>query len=347
LAERRLAFLGSTGVGKTTVVNHLVADPRLSAHLIVDIDFFFSKSIPQEQKEAHAIRTVLAKEVDVVFGVMTDADLRALLAERGFSFVVLSLPESEHRARLAKRVAERGGLPMSFEASIFAQRHLESLGYESVDANRPVEEIARDMRSRVVGLAPGRRLAVLGAPGVGKSTLCQRLRADLALMGDSSFKSKLILNSEPFLSRAVGAPMADATAGEAQVDGWRPAELHAVRAAMEKKVDVLFGLMRPSRHRALLEKNGFEFVVLTLPESLHRQRMERRFWERGKVVDIEGSIKRQRKLESLGYESIDASRPPDVVADDVVQRVLGPGGPSERRSAGHSSGAAPLPLGKR
>jgi GNAT superfamily N-acetyltransferase len=56
VAERRLAFLASTGVGKTTVVRHLLADPRLAAHLIVDIDFFFPRDVPQDERETRAVR---------------------------------------------------------------------------------------------------------------------------------------------------------------------------------------------------------------------------------------------------------------------------------------------------
>jgi adenylate kinase family enzyme len=338
LAEKRLAFLASTGVGKTTVVRHLLADPRLAAHLVVDIDFFFPKEVPQEEKEGLAVRLVLDKEVDVVFSVMTDPGLRTFLAERGFSFTVLSLPESEHRARLAKRSGKARRSLMGIEESVAAQRHLEGLGYETIDANRRVEEVARDVRRMLYGLGAGEKLAVLAAPGVGKATLSRRLRAQLAVIRDSRFKAKLILNSEPFLLRVPGVEKLGALEGEEWADGWRRAERRAVEATIGKKVDALFGLMSTSSQRAVLEENGFELVVLSLPDSLHRQRMERRFWERGKVVNIDASTRRQRKLEGLGYGAIDASRPADVVADEIVAKIL---------SLNHSSEPAPSPVGPR
>jgi broad-specificity NMP kinase len=337
LAQRRFAFLASTGVGKTTVVRHLLADRRLAGHLVVDIDFFFPKEVPQEEKEERAVRLVLDKEVDVVFGVMTDPDLRALLAERGFSFTVLSLPEAAHRARLAKRTDQRRSL-MGVEESIAAQRHLEGLGYETINAKRSVDELAQEVRRRIYRLGAGEKLAVIAAPGVGKATLSGRLRAQQAVIRDSRFKAKLILNSGPFIYRAPGAEKLGSLEGEEQADGWRRAELHAVKAAIDKKVDALFGLMSTGGHRAVLEENGFELVVLSLPDSLHRQRMERRFWERGKVVNIDASTRRQRKLESLGYTAIDASRPADVVADEIVAKIL---------SRPHSSDPAPSPVGRR
>jgi adenylate kinase family enzyme len=338
LAERRWAFLASTGVGKTTVVRHLLADHRLAARLIVDIDFFFPKEVPQKEKENRAVRLVLEKEVDVVFGVMADPGIRAFLSERGFKFAVLSLPESVHRARLADRTGKARPMRMSVEESVAAQHHLERLGYETINANRRVEDLAMDVRRRIYRLGAGEKLAILAAPGVGKATLCRRLRAQIALIRDSRFKSKLILNSEPFLRRAPGFHELGTLEGEERAEGLRRAELHAVKAAIGKKVDAVFGLMSTSDQRAVLEENGFDFVVLSLPESLHRQRMERRYWERGKVVNIEASTRRQRKLEALGYKVIDASRPADVVADEIVATIL---------NSRHSRKPAPSPVGRR
>jgi hypothetical protein len=332
-----LAFLASTGVGKTTVVRHLLTDPRLAAHLIVDIDFFFPKEVPQREKEDRAVRLVLDKEVDVVFGVMSDPGLRAFLAERGFSFTVLSLPESVHRERLAKRAGKARQPFVGIEESLAVQRDLEGLGYEAIDANRTVNQLARDVRRRIYGLGAEERLAVLAAPGVGKASLSRRLRAQVGVIRDSRFKAKLILNSEPFLSRAPGIERLRALQGEERAESWRRAELHAVKAALGKRVDALFGLMSTSSQRAVLEENGFELVVLSLPDPLHRQRMERRFWERGKIVNIDASTRRQRKLEALGYGAIDASRPAKVVADEIVAKLL---------DVGHSSEPAPSPVGR-
>lgn len=320
------------------MVRQLLADPRLAAHLIVDIDFFFPKEVPQEEKEDRAVGLVLEKEVDVVFGVMADPGIRAFLAERGFTFAVLSLPEPLHRARLATRAGKPRPSLMSAEESIAAQRHLEDLGYEMINANRRVEELAKDVRRRLYGLDAGERLAILAAPGVGKATLSRKLRAQVALIRDSRFKSKLILNSEPFLRQAPGIEDLGAMRGEERADARRRVELHAIRAAIEKKVDVLFGLMSTSDQRAVLEDNGFEFMVLSLPRSLHRKRMERRFWERGKVVNVEASIRRQRKLEALGFSAVDANRSPAVVADDIAAKIL---------ALRHSSEPAPSPVGRR
>jgi hypothetical protein len=135
-----------------------------------------------------------------------------------------------------------------------------------------------------------------------------------------------------------GVEKLGALKGEEWADGWRRAERRAVETTIGKKVDALFGLMSTSSQRAVLEENGFELVVLSLPDSLHRQRMERRFWERGKVVNIDASTRRQRKLEGLGYVAIDASRPADVVADEIVTKIL---------SLNHSSEPAPSPVGPR
>jgi hypothetical protein len=320
------------------VVRHLLADPRLAANLIVDIDFFFPKEAPQQQKEDRAVRLVLDKEVDVVLGVMRDPGLRAFLAERGFTFTVLSLAEPVHRGRLAKRSGKPRQSLMGVEESLVVQRDLEGLGYETIDANRSVDELARDIRRRIYGLGPEERLAVLAAPGVGKATLSRRLRAQLGVIRDSRFKAKMILNSEPFLLRAPGIEGLRTLEGDERVECWRQAELHAVKAILAKRVDALFGLMSTSSQRAVLEESGFEFVVLSLPPRIHQQRMERRFWERGKVVNIAASMRRQRKLEALGYGAIDASSPADVVADEIVAKLLGPR---------HSSMPAPSPVGRR
>ena len=320
------------------MVRHLLADPRLAAHLIVDIDFFFPKEVPQQEKEDRAVRLVLDKEVDVVFGVMSDPGLRAFLAERGFTFTVLALPESVHRERLAKRAGKARPPLLGVEESLAVQRELEGLGYETIDANRRVDQLARDVRRRIYGLGAQGRLAVLAAPGVGKTALSRRLRAQLAVIRDSRFKAKLILDSEPFLRRAPGIRRLSELDGEERAETWRRAELHAVKAVLAKRVDALFGLMSTGSQRAVLEERGFELVVLSLPDALHRQRMERRFWERGKIVNIDASTRRQRKLESLGYRAIDASRPADVVADEIVAQLL------DRR---HSNEPAPSPVGRR
>jgi hypothetical protein len=227
---------------------------------------------------------------------------------------------------------------MGIEESLAVQRELEGLGYQVIDANRTVQQTARDVRRRIYGLGAGEKLAILAAPGVGKTSVSRRLRTQLAVIRDSRFKAKLILNSEPFLRRAPGIERLRALEGEERAVSWRQAELHAVKAVLGKRVDALFGLMSTGSQRAVLEENGFELVVLSLPDPLHRQRMERRFWERGKIVNIDASTRRQRKLEALGYGAIDASRPAKEVADEIVAKLL---------DLDHSSEPAPSPVGRR
>jgi hypothetical protein len=41
------------------------------------------------------------------------------------------------------------------------------------------------------------------------------------------------------------------------------------------------------------------------------------------VPDAERRVRGQRRLEGLGYELIDASKPVEEVADDVVKRMIG------------------------
>jgi hypothetical protein len=342
---RRLGILAASGVGKTTLIQRLREDPRLDQAFIADIDSFLPLEMQYDRHklnalnpprragywnraELFAVRSVLNKRLDVMFGVMGDAEMRDMLHANGFSFAVLSLPESVHRERLGARLAEDGEavasmktIEQSVEESIETQKRLEGLGYDTIDASRDIEKTARNIARVMPQRDEERRLAILGAPGVGKTTLHRFLRTYSRVNRDPKLKTQLIADAASFLpdSRPDGSETLD-EAERAQLD--RRAELYAVSTAMGKRVDVVFGLMNDEKPRALLSKRGFTFAVLSLPESLHLERIEARFKERGKVIDVEASIHGQRHLEGLGYDLIDASRGVDDVAREIAAKIL-------------------------
>jgi hypothetical protein len=336
---RRLAVLAASGVGKTTLIQRLREDPRLEQAIIVDIDSFLPLEMQYDRNklnsvkpprragywnraELYAVQSVLKKRVDVMFGVMSDSQTRDLLATDGFSFAVLSVPERVHRERLAEQVSfdgATGPVEERIEGSLHIQRDLKSLGFESIDASGDLEKTARNITRVMPRRDEERRLAILGAPGTGKTTLFQYLRTYPRVNRDPRLKTQLIVDAGLFRPDSSMSGQGGSLE-PAAVDN---AELYAVNAAMGKKVDVVFGLMNDEKPRELLSKNGFSFAVLALPEPAHLERIEARFKERGKVIDVKSSLHGQRHLESLGYDLIDASRGVDEVAQDITVRILG------------------------
>jgi hypothetical protein len=342
---KRLGILAASGVGKTTLIQRLREDPRLDQAMIVDIDSFLPLEMQYDRHklnslqpvrragywnraELYAVRSVLNKRLDVMFGVMSDSETRDMLQANGFSFAALSLPESEHRERLAARFGTNGkaagtarAIERRVEESVEIQHRLESLGYDAIDASRDVERTARNIARVMPKRGEESRLAILAAPGVGKTTLHRYLRTYPRVNRDPKLKTQLIADAASFLpNSSPGSPGTHGDAECAQPD--KRAELYAVNAAMRKRVDVVFGLMNDEKPRALLSKRGFTFVVLSLPEALHLERIDARFKERGKVIDVEASIHGQRHLESLGYDLVDASKGVDEVARDIAARIL-------------------------
>jgi GTPase SAR1 family protein len=324
--ERKLAVLAGSAVGKTTLRGKLQSDTRLGTKLVADVDAFLPTAMQQDPykiltvrrrqrpaywrwAELHAVQAILKKRVDIVFGVMSDRRSRALLEGHGFEFLVLSVPEAVHRARLEELVRAGRGSGVDVQECLAVQRHLESLGYEAIDAARPVEEVSDRLARRAARDGKDGRLAVIGAPGTGKSTLAQS-RNSRRFQKDRALKTKLALELDAFLPA-------------------RPAELSAVEAVLAKTVDVVFGVMHHRSPRELLERNGYECVVLSLPESMHRERIQRRLGESRSPVDVEWAVAGQRELEALGYETIDASGTADETAEHLAQRLLEP--PPERR----------------
>jgi hypothetical protein len=342
---RRLGILAASGVGKTTLIQRLREDPRLDRAFIVDIDSFLPLEMQYDRHklnalkpprragywnraELFAVQSVINKKLDVIFGVMGGPETRNMLQANGFSFAVLSLPEAVHRERLHARFAEGTDaaaatktIEQKVEQSVELQKRLEGLGYDAIDASRDVERTARNIARVMPQRDEDRRLAILGAPGVGKTTLHRFLRSYPRVNRDPKLKTQLIADAASFLPDS--HPAGNGTLDEAErTQLERQAELYAVNAAMAKRVDVVFGLMNDEKPRALLSKRGFKFVVLSLPEALHRQRIEARFKERGKVIDVEASIHGQRHLESLGYDLVDASRSVDEVAREIAAKIL-------------------------
>jgi GTPase SAR1 family protein len=319
--ERKLAVIGGSTVGKTTLLKRLQSDPRLGTKLIADVDSFLPMemqydpykllSVRRRQRPAYwrwaelfAVQAILRKRVDILFGVLGDPQSRAFLEQNGFSFLVLSLPERVHRARL-EAIAGAGSLDggVDVERCLAVQRELEGLRYEPLDADAPIEEVRDRLAKRAVAAGRTGRLAVLGAPGTGKSTLIEG-RNSRRFQKDRRLKTKLMLELDAF------------------IEAHPEAELSAIESALEKTVDVVFGVMHHRSPRELLERNGFEFVVLSLPEPLHRERIRGRLGESRSPVDVEWAVAGQRELEDLGYDPIDASGSADETAEQIVQRLL-------------------------
>jgi hypothetical protein len=163
-----------------------------------------------------------------------------------------------------------------------------------------------------------RKLAIIAHSGVGKSALLERLRADPRL------RAKLIVDLDSVLPKWFDPVMADSLDEASSADYWFWAKMSATRVAIRQKADIVAGLFAEGELRALLEEKGFSLVVLSVSEDAHRTRLERRSRKKGsEVKDAEKRLKGQRRLEGLGYELIDASRPVEEVADDVVERMVG------------------------
>jgi hypothetical protein len=163
-----------------------------------------------------------------------------------------------------------------------------------------------------------RKLAIIAHSGVGKSALLERLRADPRL------SKKLVVDLDSVLPSWFDPVKADSLDEASSADYWFWAKMSATRLALRQKADIVAGLFAEGELRALLEEKGFSLVVLSVPERTHRARLDRRSKKRGREVkDAEKRLKGQRRLEGLGYELIDASRPVEEIADDVVERVVG------------------------
>jgi hypothetical protein len=163
-----------------------------------------------------------------------------------------------------------------------------------------------------------RKLAIIAHSGVGKSALLERLRADPRL------RTKLIVDLDSVLPKWFDPVKADSLDAESSADYWFWAKMSATRAVVREKADIVAGLFAEGELRALLEEKGFSLVVLSVSEDTHRARLDRRSKKRGREVkDTEKRVKGQRRLEGLGYELLDASRPVEEVAADVVERMVG------------------------
>jgi hypothetical protein len=336
-AEGKLAIAASTGVGKTALIGYLQDDPRLAGRLVVDVDWY-RRSKPQEpSSETQALRALLKKKVDVLFGVMIDERIRSRLQRRGWSFMVLCLPEAVHRDRLAEAIGTGGRAGMSVEESIRVQRRLEGLGYRTLDAARSIDAVAADIVHAVQRSDHGQRFAILGSWGVGKSALTRYLRSD-AVSSGRRWRSRLVVDCASFIpNETFGDDLhAPSHAPRDRLQAWNRVERHAVRAAYRKRVDVVGATLTTRTRRAMLAEEGFSFVVLSLPEPIHRARLAKRLRETGRTIDVEAAVNRQRRLESLGYEAIDASRTLSEIADDVVAKV----GAGDRRPGPPSGGRA-------
>jgi hypothetical protein len=162
------------------------------------------------------------------------------------------------------------------------------------------------------------KLAIIAHSGVGKSALLERLRADPRL------SAKLIVDLDSVLPTWFDPVKADSLDAESSADYWFWAKMSATRAALRQKADIVAGLFAEGELRDLLEEKGFSLVVLSVPEDMHRARLQNRSRVKGREVpDAERRVRGQRRLEGLGYELIDASKPVEEVADDVVKRMIG------------------------
>jgi hypothetical protein len=318
--EARLALVAASGVGKTAVIRHLQNDPRVATFLVVDVDSY-RDPISHTERESRALHRMLKKKVDTLFGVMVDERTRALLERRGWSFIVLSLPEAVHRERFKRKLAGDRRAAMTLEESLDVQRRLEGLGYQTINAARRVEDVGWSI-VRTIKRSTGERFAILASWGVDKAALVQYLRNDAA-RNDREWSSRLIVDCSWFMPGDAPRDELPAAhrAGAKSAQSWNRAERDAVRALMKKKVDVVGAVLHKPRRRALLAEKGFSIVVLSVPESMHRTRLAKRLRETGKVVNADDAVRMQRRLESLGYQTIDAGRSVKEIADDVVEEI--------------------------
>jgi GTPase SAR1 family protein len=161
------------------------------------------------------------------------------------------------------------------------------------------------------------KLAIIAHSGVGKSALLRQLREDPRL------RTKQIVDLDTVLPAWFDPDKADSLDDESSADYWFWAKMSATRTALRQKADIVAGLFAEGELRALLEEKGFSLVVLSVPEHMHRARLENRTKVKGREVpDAERRVKGQRRLEGLGYELIDAGKPVEEVADDVVERLM-------------------------
>jgi hypothetical protein len=304
------------------VIRHLQNDPRMATLLVVDIDSYREPAAPYPDKESRALHRMLKRKVDMLFGVMVDERTRSLLEKRGWSSIVLSLPETVHRERFERKLAGGTRAAMTLEDSLDVQRRLEGLDYQTIDAAGSVEDVGRSIVRTIKRSTSREGFAILASWGVGKTALVQYLRNDAA-RNDREWSSRLIVDCSCFMPAEVarGELHAARRAGDKLAKSWHRAERHAVRALMKKKIDVVGAVLHKRTRRALLAEKGFSIVVLSLPESAHRTRLAKRLRETGKVVNADHAVTMQRRLESLGYRSIDAGRSVREIADDVVEEM--------------------------
>jgi hypothetical protein len=317
----KLAIAAASGVGKTALIGYLRADPRLATLLVADVDSYRRSQGHRPSGETQALRALLEKKVDVLFGVMIDERIRARLQRRGWSFMVLRLPEAVHRERLAESLGTGGRAGMSLEQSILVQRRLEALGYRTIDASRSIDRVGAEIVRAVRRSEHDQRFAILGSWGVGKTALTRYLRSESA-SSSRRWRSRLVVDCASFMPHeAVRGRASPALVTRDRLDDWSRMERHAVRAAYRKKVAILGATLTTGKRRAMLTERGFSIVVLSLPEPVHRSRLAKRRRETGRMIDVEAAVKRQRRLESLGYEAIDAGRTLEEIADDVVAKI--------------------------
>jgi hypothetical protein len=326
--EVKLAIAAASGVGKTALIRCLQNDQRLAGRLIADVDWY-RRSKDGSSSETKALRALLKKKVDALFGVMIDERTRSRLQSRGWSFVVLSLPEAEHRRRMAQGAGTGRRSGMTVDESIAVQRRLEGLGYSSIDAGRPIDVVAAEVARAVRRTDRRERLAILGSWSVGKTTLARYLRSDAA-SSRRSWRSRLLVDCAEFLDADALREEVDAAADPGpRLERWNRAERRAVRAARARGIDVVGGTFTTAGRQAMLAAKGFSFVVLSLPEPIHRARLAKRLRESSWKIDVEAAVDRQRRLEGRGFETIDASRTLPETADAVLARL---GLPLERES---------------
>jgi energy-coupling factor transporter ATP-binding protein EcfA2 len=164
----------------------------------------------------------------------------------------------------------------------------------------------------------GKRLAIIAHSGVGKTSLLEHLRQDPRLTG------KLVVDLDSVMPEWFDRAKADTLDRESSADYWLWAKMSATQAAIRQKADIVAGLFAEGKLRDLLEDKGYSLVALSVPESTHRERLDRQLEKRGRkgIEDVQKSLSGQKRLEGLGYELIDANRPVAQVADDVVKIVV-------------------------